>query len=123
MKRNDPRNEQVESLWRLGLSFNEIANEVGALSRSVIAGICWRAGLRRTPVRIRIDRKMEEVKEETTEGSVSIMDLQLHHCRWPVGKGDYDLVTYCGKTKIRGSSYCKEHYIKAHNRSPWPGRS
>jgi GcrA cell cycle regulator len=33
-------------------------------------------------------------------------DLESHHCRWPHGYGPY---TFCGHTKLIGSSYCPAH--------------
>ena len=56
--------------------------------------------------------RVKEPAGETAEeaNAVSIMDLRIHHCRWPLDKKDNNgLVMYCGKPKIPGSSYCYAH--------------
>lgn len=41
---------------------------------------------------------------------VSLMDLEPHHCRWPVGEPTQG---FCGCTKQPGSSYCKAHFERS----------
>lgn len=36
-----------------------------------------------------------------------VLDLESHHCRWPVGTG------FCGCAKIAGS-YCRTHYDRGY---------
>lgn len=36
----------------------------------------------------------------------SILDLEAHHCRWPVGDPKLPGFGWCGDTKIPGLSYC-----------------
>jgi hypothetical protein len=58
--------------------------------------------------------KEPEAKASREEEGVSIVDLQHHHCRWPLNKRDVDgLVMYCGKTRVRNSSYCLDHAMRA----------
>jgi len=49
---------------------------------------------------------------------VKFMDLQYHHCRWPVGLGHGLDSTYCGHTKAPASSYCNAHTWRAYNDIP-----
>src|SRR6516164_7025000 len=112
------RNEEVKRLWKLGHSIDAIG-KIMDLTRNTVAGVCSRAGLRRADKRtVNVGRLKEEgkMKEEKPpkEGGVEIEDLKDHHCRWIVGKGELDLATYCGKTKLKWSSYCLEHYERAH---------
>lgn len=43
-----------------------------------------------------------------------VLDLEQHHCRWPVGTG------YCGAHKLDGRSYCPGHHARATTRPPEP---
>lgn len=41
---------------------------------------------------------------------VSFMDLEPHHCRWPVGEPTQG---FCGCDKVPGLSYCEHHAARA----------
>lgn len=41
----------------------------------------------------------------------SIIDLEPHHCRWPIGEPTSG---FCGCQKQPGTSYCAKHLIRAH---------
>jgi GcrA cell cycle regulator len=47
--------------------------------------------------------------EEPTPGMVKLMDLRHHHCRWPIGEPTDPGFVFCGKRKVDGVSYCREH--------------
>jgi GcrA cell cycle regulator len=38
---------------------------------------------------------------------VALIDLEEHHCRFPLGEPN--LLGYCGKPKVKGLSYCEHH--------------
>ncbi len=40
----------------------------------------------------------------------SIIDLEPHHCRWPIGEPTRG---YCGDQKIPGASYCECHLARS----------
>lgn len=40
----------------------------------------------------------------------SILDLEPHHCRWPIGEPTKG---YCGDQKIPGASYCECHLARS----------
>lgn len=40
----------------------------------------------------------------------NILDLEPHHCRWPVGDGPF---AFCGDRKIPGKSYCAGHLARS----------
>jgi len=42
----------------------------------------------------------------------NIIDLQTHHCRWPVGNLDF-----CGGDKFNGSPYCRAHCRLAYGKT------
>jgi hypothetical protein len=48
-----------------------------------------------------------ELKPEIAVDPVCLLDLEPHHCRWPVGK------LFCGAQKVR-RSYCQKHYNLGH---------
>ena len=55
-------------------------------------------------------KPMESISEWIEPEGVSIIDLQIHHCRWILDKRDsYGLVMYCGKQALEGSPYCYMH--------------
>jgi GcrA cell cycle regulator len=41
---------------------------------------------------------------------VSLLDLEPHHCRWPVGE---PVAGFCGCDKVPGLSYCAGHAARA----------
>jgi hypothetical protein len=44
---------------------------------------------------------------------VLLVDLESHHCRWPVSE-PRDML-FCGRPKQDGSSYCPYHTAKAYH--------
>jgi hypothetical protein len=48
--------------------------------------------------------------QEPIEERITLADLTLFSCRWPIGN-PHDLTTfrYCGEAAPCGSSYCKQH--------------
>lgn len=47
-------------------------------------------------------------------GSVTLIDLERHHCRWPVGASDLTNHRFCGCQKIDGLPYCEHHAQRAY---------
>jgi GcrA cell cycle regulator len=46
---------------------------------------------------------------------IAVVDLEPHHCRWPVGGWPDDTpITHCGHPRVEESSYCWEHHALAH---------
>ena len=46
---------------------------------------------------------------------VRTLDLEEHHCRWPIGDPrDSDTFRHCGKDKVMGQSYCEAHVRRAY---------
>ena len=74
-------------------------------------------------------KKVEEPKEEKIEikvakqpetprkEHVSLVDLDNHTCRWPIGDPKDENFHFCGKKVKIGQTYCEEHaniaYVKA----------
>lgn len=47
------------------------------------------------------------------DGLITVLDLQKHHCRFPLGEAPYH---FCGVQKREGFPYCAEHVAVTHNR-------
>lgn len=43
------------------------------------------------------------------EGGVSLLDLEFHHCRWPMGDPHAESFRFCGGHALEGKSYCAAH--------------
>jgi GcrA cell cycle regulator len=47
------------------------------------------------------------------EGGITLMELNLHTCRWPQGNPLHESFRFCGAQPKRGSIYCTEHHRRA----------
>jgi hypothetical protein len=75
---------------------------------------------------VQTPRVVKSVKVRSYEEAIEplwvrFMDLERHHCRWPVGLGHGLDSTYCGHTKAPASSYCNAHTWRAYNDIPREG--
>lgn len=43
-----------------------------------------------------------------------IMELQRHHCRWPVGEPGKEGFGWCGEKAVEGLPYCHRHCARAY---------
>lgn len=43
----------------------------------------------------------------------SLIDLESHHCRWPIHSIEHPEFHFCGKDKVKGLSYCEFHVRRA----------
>jgi GcrA cell cycle regulator len=64
--------------------------------------------------KITFDAALQEMEAQPDVGRVKLLDLEPHHCRWPVGSPDSPSFAFCGEHRGMGSSYCKNHMIRAH---------
>lgn len=46
---------------------------------------------------------------------VSLLELETHHCRWPVGE---PVKGFCGCQALDGKPYCEGHYARATDKRP-----
>jgi len=44
---------------------------------------------------------------------VKLVDLEFHHCRWPVHETTDENFGFCGLKKVTGTSYCHGHMARA----------
>lgn len=133
--------EGLKSMWKQGLTTNEIAKNLG-VSKNSIVGKVHRLNLTARPSPIK--KKDEVLPEEagvntkpaakpakkitinTVEiktapedkkyksGGVCLTDLDNHTCRWPLGDPRDDNFCFCGKKVRGGQTYCEEHAALAY---------
>lgn len=116
------RVDQLKALYAAGQSYSEIGQAMG-VKRGVISGKAHRLGLtapnssrairsqrlsgRKPKPLVRRDPTPLLAPEEV--GPVKLLDLQFHHCRWPLAMHDGER-TFCGRQRAHElTSYCAEH--------------
>ena len=68
--------------------------------------------VRTEPVHVDPDRDSHIPKSQR----VTLLDLEPHHCRWPIGDPQDADFAYCGAHKAQGHhSYCAEHLYRAYD--------
>ena len=120
--------ESMARLLRMraeGVSAAAMAHELGnGLTRNAVLGKLFRLNRRAPPDPAPPDPApiAPVLKPIALPGrGVRMIDLQRHHCRWPLADGlgaDY----YCGDPRARDKSYCPAHCAVAYNRSTKHGR-
>lgn len=128
----DERTELLRQMWGDGLSASQCAAALGVpdMTRSAVIGKAHRLGLKSRKRQQRPRSVAPKPKRQngtafhtapsiTSEpldastfahinghASVALLDLENHHCRWPMDDGKY-----CGRQAnvLRGFSYCQAH--------------
>ena len=131
------REDMARALFVKGLSAGQAAGVLGGITRNAVIGKWHRMGLRRgyarprnieksrskgpqakakvRPARKRVVLPPMPVEElpppaVTDIARVSLMDLERHHCRWPVGEPTQG---FCGCKPYPGLPYCEPHARRA----------
>ena len=137
----DERVESLKKLWQDGLSGDQIAKQLGGVTRNAVIGKVHRLGLsgRATPSKparpvfkaprsprpaaasvarrrvaepapivapAPIPAPVQYVAE--APGTATILTLDAHMCKWPIGDPFTDGFTFCGRRQDDGP-YCLEH--------------
>lgn len=65
-------------------------------------------------------KAMASIMRETDKptGRLGLLDLEPHHCRWPIGMPEDEDFHFCGERKMRGISYCEAHALIAFQPAP-----
>ncbi len=139
----EEREAELRSLWSEGLTAAIIAGRMG-VSRNAILGKSHRLGLndrRQGVAAIRVKRAAKRVRRERQteisdlvaerirpgrpvsaqafeplEGTrpVTLLDLEPHHCRWPIGDPQDASFGFCGCKRAAGTPYCEAHANRAY---------
>lgn len=49
-----------------------------------------------------------------TAAARAIEGLGPMHCKWPIGDPKTESFRFCGKRRMTGRDYCREHHERAH---------
>lgn len=100
--------KQLKKLWSKGKSTVEIGRELG-ISKNAVVGKVHRLELNARPSPIKKEA-VKTVKHKAEKPSkMTLMDLKLNSCRWPVGEPKDADFHFCGKDTVTGKPYCQEH--------------
>lgn len=145
----DERTDALRKLWADGLTCSQIAAELGGISRNAVIGkvhrlklpgrrkrvaarhvkpatvlkpvaLAPRRSLRVGPsLRLRLDDQTPiEVLADPV--GITIMELTVSTCRWPLGDPRSPSFRYCGCQTREGSPYCPAHHRLSHmTRAEW----
>lgn len=99
----------LKKLWQKGKSTVEIGRELG-ISKNAVVGKVHRLELnsRPSPIKKDVAPKVIKPKVQKTD-KMSLLDLKLTSCRWPMGEPKDPDFHFCGKDTITGKPYCSEH--------------
>ena len=101
--------KQLKKLWSKGKSTVEIGRELG-ISKNAVVGKVHRLELNARPSPIKKETVKKTVKKKVQkQENVSLMDLKLNSCRWPIGDPKDADFHFCGKDTVTGKPYCSEH--------------
>lgn len=136
----DVRVDTLKTLWREGLSAAQIAARLGGVTRNAVLGKIHRLGLservvtlrrggqrpvsfrqrsirRRPPSRLKPIAATAVDVPEPIEGpglATSVLQLEAHVCRWPIGDPKAADFSYCGRRADADGPYCPAHRRIAH---------
>jgi GcrA cell cycle regulator len=140
----DWSDERVELLKRLCgeglLSFSQIADKIGQVTRNAVIGKVHRLGLAgrapRKPARAPFRPKpraiilrpvlprprilspvLREIPdlEPAPDGRIKLLDIKEGMCRWPIGDPMEEGFHFCGRRKSTVGPYCDHHAAIAYN--------
>lgn len=123
MRWSEERAAQLGRLHAKDFSFEQIAIELG-VSRGAVASKVAQMGLAGRPRGARSKPQLPKrraisklnaphpeptiIIDQQSDAPVALLDLESHHCRWPVR--DAPSYLFCADTKFDGSSYCRHHF-------------
>jgi GcrA cell cycle regulator len=124
----DERVELLKKLWQDGLSASQIAKQLGGVTRNAVIGKVHRLGLsgRATPSKPQRTVFTRRLAEPSTHaptpvryvdeapGMATVLTLQAHMCKWPIGDPALDNFTFCGRRSEENGPYCHEHAMVAY---------
>ncbi|MBQ8557253.1 MAG: global cell cycle regulator GcrA-like protein [Alphaproteobacteria bacterium] len=103
--------KQLKKLWQKGKSTVEIGRELG-MSKNAVVGKVHRLELdaRPSPIKKSTKKQAEKVAvSKEVPQHITLLDLRLNSCRWPIGEIKDPDFHFCGKDCQTGKPYCPEH--------------
>lgn len=140
----DARVELLKKCWAGGLSASQTASEIGGITRNAVIGKACRMGLiqpekppklgtitrppraakerfLRPPPQI-VEPPPPELPPDESQFAMSIADIGMYDCRYPLGDPHLPGFMFCGAPKMDSSPYCYRHhriaYQKPERRGP-----
>lgn len=113
------RNAVIGKVHRLGKMYRapSAGKRTSRSPRSINRGQVIRVGSKVKRRVVAAIANMHQWPIPPSEGMAAItdiMDLEDHHCRWPVGDPLHSDFGYCGSEAVKGMPYCLHHCRKAH---------
>ena len=131
------REKKLRELWGGGHTANQIANMLGNTTRNAVIGKAHRlklaarahsknsqakSGERKNQNQITKPEKLSRKarfksllldKNFEPENPKTLEELNDTTCRWPIGHPDEKNFYFCGRSSVKGFSYCKLHVLYA----------
>lgn len=126
----------LKKCWAGGLSASQTAGELGGCTRNAVIGKASRMGLLQPdkppqvgtitrPPRAKKDRFIQPppkivkpvLPPDESEFAVSIDDIGMEQCRYPLGDPSLPGFMFCGAGKMESSPYCTRHHRLTHTRA------
>ena len=118
---------RLKHLWKVGYTATEIGEKLN-YSKNAVIGRAHRLNLaarrsgsgagepRTTYVRSTRAQQIEALLNDNNfepENPAQLEELTEHHCRWPEGEPGKKDFYFCGRTPVKGFSYCRLHILKS----------
>ena len=118
---------RLKHLWKVGYTATEIGEKLN-YSKNAVIGRAHRLNLdarrsgrssKGTKHSIKTIGRKEQArmllldKNFEPENPTQLEGLTKHHCRWPEGEPGKKDFYFCGRTPVKGFSYCRLHILKS----------
>ena len=137
MSWTDEREKKLRELWGKGRTANQIAEILGNTTRNAVIGKAHRLKLAARTHSKNSQAKSRERKNQNQitkpeklsrkarfksllldknfepENPKTLEELNDTTCRWPIGHPDEKDFYFCGRSSVKGFSYCKLHVLYA----------
>jgi GcrA cell cycle regulator len=115
------KNMVISKAHRLGLQDRTPKPRVrGPHRRRRTASETFKDNAVREKLKAKTNRRIDftaPVSEAPGVGRIALLDLQPHHCRFPLGEGS--ALLFCGEPKVDGLPYCAGHCRLAYQPYRW----
>ena len=133
MSWNLEKEEKLKKLWGKGNTASEIAQIIGGVTRNAVIGKAHRLNLATKSAFQNVKKSKEERKSLASgdkkvsiksrfksilldknfepENPKTLEELTEKTCKWPIGHPNEESFYFCGRSPIKGYSYCRLHVL------------